>query len=110
MDNEKENTKWQWSRVETSGCIRNLSNKLVNGISRMVERLEKVIRTPFNDFLHMVEFPSSFIFSTVLDYTPAEHGHGKGFREVELDGISGVIKTTRKIFKSGGCIIAILKT
>ncbi|KAI5446928.1 hypothetical protein KIW84_014685 [Lathyrus oleraceus] len=68
-----------------------------NGICGMIECLEKIIGTPFNDFLDMIKLPGRFVFTTILNNTPTQHSDGKSSRKIELDGISSIIVSTNQI-------------
>ena len=95
---------FMWKQIK---LIQNLCSEAVNGISSMIERLEKVISSPLDNILNVVEFPSSFILSTILNDTPAQHGHGKSHREVELNRISSIIVPTWQILEKCVTLIAV---
>lgn len=91
--------------------IQNLSNHPGDGISRVIEGLEKVISTPLDNFLNMVKLTSSFVLSTVLNHTPAEHSNSKRLRKIKLNGIPSIVKTPNQILgNTRGSRFAILQT
>lgn len=56
----------------------------------------------------MVELADGLILCSVLDHTPAEHGHGPGHGVVELDGVPRIVEASDQASPDGAIREAIL--
>lgn len=99
----------KWFRV--TRCKIYLCSYPVNSISGVIEGLEKVISPPLDDVFNVAELSGSFIFCTVFNHTPTQHGHGKRCREVKLDCIPSIIIASHQVFNYGWRVgLAIIQT